>query len=295
MFSDTHFHFRTMTETGAIDGIQVLKDMAAANCRFGLDIGTRSEDLLERQSLLEKSIAQIEDGKAAQKVRDFLYFSAGIWPDVGAIHNRNEEMQKLRRQIELAAAGDQDILHRKVVAIGEGGVDHHWNPGGVDGRCESDFDQATYDGEKELFMMQLELAKEMNLPFIVHSRDGFEDSLNCIKEVGWNKGIIHCYSYGLDEARQFLDLGWHIAFGGAVTYTKKARMEDMKALLRYVPDDRILCETDAPYLSPVPLRGTPNTPVNICHTYKFIAEIRETSAESLSELVDKNIGQLFGV
>jgi len=283
-----------MVDDFGVDGIPVLEEMAKRNTFFALDIGTRSEDLLSRQAGLEKAIAQIQDVKLAQKVRDFLYFSAGIWPDVDSIHNRNEEMKKLRAQIKAANDSDnQDILHRKVIAIGEGGIDHHWNPSGVDGRCESDFDQATYDGEKQLFMLQLELAKEMNLPFIVHSRDGFEDSLNCIKEVGYNNGIIHCYSYGLEEAKQFLDLGWYIAVGGGVTYTKKSKLEDMKALLNYIPEDRLLLETDAPYLSPVPLRGTPNSPVNIEHTYKFVAENRNTSPEAISELVDNNIKKLF--
>lgn len=296
MFTDTHFHFQTMTKNPETDGVQVLTEMAKRNCFFGLDIGTKSQDLLTRQECIEKAITQIQDTRLADKVRKFIHFSAGIWPEVDAIHNRFKEMEFLRQQIKAAEnASDQDTLNRKIVAIGEGGIDHHWNPSGVDGRCQSDFDQATYDGEKEIFMLQLELAKEMDLPFIVHSRDGFQETLDCIKEVGWNKGIIHCYSYGLDEVRAFLDLGWYISFSGSVTYTKKAKMDDMKALLNYVPSDRILCETDAPYLAPVPHRGKPNTPVLVEHTYNFIAQARETTPEELSSLVDENTKILFRV
>lgn len=295
MFSDTHFHFRTMTTERDINGVEVLETLARRNCKFGLDIGTKSEDLLERQAGLEKAIAQISDSKLADKVRNFLYFSAGIWPDVDSIHNRFECMKQLEEQIKKAAEGDQDILHRRIVAVGEGGIDHHWNPAGVDGRSENDFDKATYEGEKELFEMQLELARKMDLPYIVHSRDGFEDTLDCIKNVGWNKGIIHCYSYGLEEAKKFLDSGWYISLSGSVTYTKKAKMAEMEEMIRYIPDDRLLCETDAPYLAPVPERGTVNTPVKVMHTYDFVAKARGVETEELSELVDKNIEKLFKV
>lgn len=297
MFSDTHFHYRTMTTDRDVNGIEVLKEMARRNCKFGLDIGTKADDLLERQSLLEKEIAQIHDYKLADKVRDFLYFSAGIWPDVDSIHNRFECMKKLEEQIKAAGEQEQeqDILHRKVVAIGEGGIDHHWNPSGVDGRCESDFDQKTYEGERELFEMQLELSRKMDMPYIVHSRDGFEDTLDCIKNIGWNKGIIHCYSYGLEEAKAFLDLGWYISLSGSVTYTKKAKLAEMEEMIRYIPEDRLLCETDAPYLAPVPERGTVNTPVKVEHTYNFVAKARGIEVEKLWETVDKNIEKLFNV
>ena len=295
MFSDTHFHYRTMTTDRDVNGIEVLEEMARRNCKFGLDIGTKADDLLERQSLLEKEIAQIHDYKLADKVRDFLYFSAGIWPDVDSIHNRFECMKKLEEQIKAAGEQEQDILHRKVVAIGEGGIDHHWNPSGVDGRCESDFDQKTYEGERELFEMQLELSRKMDMPYIVHSRDGFEDTLDCIKNIGWNKGIIHCYSYGLEEAKVFLDLGWYISLSGSVTYTKKAKLAEMEEMIRYIPEDRLLCETDAPYLAPVPERGTVNTPVKVEHTYNFVAKARGIEVEKLWETVDKNIEKLFNV
>ncbi len=293
MFSDTHFHFQNMTENRGVDGVAVLTAMAARNCKFGLDIGTEADDLLRREFCLEKAITAMEFS-AAEKARDFVYFSAGIWPSVDEIHARAERIEVLKSQIETAARDEnQDTLHRKIVALGEFGLDHHWNPSGADGRCESDFDEKTYFGEQELFEMQLNLARDMKLPSIIHSRDAFEDTLECIKRVGNHDGIIHCYSYGLEEAKKFLDLGWYISFSGSVTYTKKSKMEDMLALLRYVPEDRILCETDSPYLAPVPHRGEPCSPVLVEHTYKFVADARGVSAEELSETVDKNIENLF--
>ena len=296
MFSDTHFHFKMMTTERGVNGVEVLSAMAARNCFFGLDIGTHCDDLTERQACVEKSIAGISDSGLAARARSFMYFTAGIWPDLGAIHDRENQMKILRQSIEAAQTdGDQDTLNRRIVAVGECGLDHHWNPSGEDGRCESDFDTETYKGERELFEAQLELAQELKLPVIVHSRDAFEDTLDCLKNVGYDKGIIHCYSYGIEEARAFLDRGWYIAFGGAVTYNKKAKLEAVKELLRFVPSDRFLCETDAPYLAPVPLRGTVNTPVNVEHVYNFIAEVRGMSPEELSNLVDENIKMLFGI
>jgi len=294
MFSDTHFHFKTMTEEWGVNGTEVLEKLAENNCFFGLDIGTKADDLKLRQNCVEKSIVQIKNGDLAQKVRKFCYFTAGIWPSLDEIHDRENRIKILRDYIiEANNDSDQDTLNRKVIAIGEGGLDHHWNPAGVDGRNESDFDEKTYKDEKELFEMQLELAKEMQLPFIIHSRDAFEDTLDSLKNVGYHNGIVHCYSYGIEEARQFLDLGWYIAFGGAVTYNKKAKLEAVKELLNYVPDDRILCETDSPYLTPVPFRGTPNSPVRIEHVYNFISEARGVSSEDFNNLVDDNIRTLF--
>ena len=294
MFSDTHFHFKMMTTERGVNGVEVLTAMAQRSCFFGLDIGTHCDDLAERQACVESAVAGITDSGLAAKARDFMYFSAGIWPDVDAIHDRENQMKLLRDSINAASTdADQDTLHRKIVAVGECGIDHHWNPSGEDGRCESDFDEQTYRGERELFEAHLELARELSLPVIVHSRDGFEDTMDCLKNVGYDNGIIHCYSYGIDEARAFLDRGWYIAFGGAITYNKKAKLEAVKELLRFVPADRFLCETDAPYLAPVPLRGTVNTPVNVEHVYNFAAEVRGITPEALSNLVDENITKLF--
>lgn len=286
MFSDTHFHFHNIVTERGINGAEVLTHMAAANCFFGMDIGTRCNDLPARQAAVEKGISEITDARLAEKARNFMYYSAGIWPDVEAIKDRYNQMKVLREHISKAS---------KIVAIGEGGIDHHWNPSGVDSHCENDYDEEVYQGERELFQMQLELAEEMDLPFIVHSRDGFQDTLDCIKNVGWNKGIIHCYSYGQEEAKAFLDLGWYISFSGSVTYTKKSKLEEMHQLLNLVPKDRILCETDAPYLAPVPFRGQTNTPALVDNTYRFVAEHRGISTEELCDTVDANIKTLFRV
>lgn len=285
MFSDTHFHFHHLIEDG-LDGAEILTKLVERNMFFGLDIGTKCDDLLRRHVQFQETFAKMQPG-VRDAASEMIYFSAGIWPDVDEIKNRTKSVKKLIDSIDTF----MDKTH--LVAIGECGLDHHWNPGGVDGRCETDFDQTVYEGEKELFQLQIELAQKMNLPVIVHSRDAFDDTIDCIKNMGYHNGIIHCYSYGKKEAEKFLDLGWHIAFGGGVTYTKKTRMDEMIELLRYVPDDRILMETDSPYLAPVPLRGQVNTPVFIEHCYNFVAQARGILASELSVIVDRNIRALF--
>ena len=254
---------------------------------FGLDIGTKCDDLQTRHSQLEECINTLPPQKQTQ-ARAFLYYSAGIWPDVEEIKNRTEAVKMLQNQIN-------SFPREKLVAIGECGLDHHWNPSGVDGRNKDDFSAEMYEGERELFQIQIDMARTLALPVIIHSRDAFEDTLDCIKNMGYHSGIIHCYSYGKDEAKRFLDLGWYIAFGGGTTYTKKSKMDEMTELLRYVPNDRILLETDSPYLAPVPFRGQTNTPVLIEHVYQFIATARGVSPETLSETVDKNTRTLFSL
>lgn len=249
--------------------------------------------------------------KLKSKIKSFIRFSAGIWPAPEAIRDRKNQIEILEKMIRGAGiasdescrsdagaasdGGGANSTYKKVVAIGECGLDHHWNVSGVDGRAESDFDDAMFLGEREMFEAQLDMAKRMKLPVVVHSRDAFDGTLECIKNVGYDNGIIHCFSYGLDEAKAFLDRGWYLAFGGGVTYTKKSKMDAMMELLRFVPKDRLLLETDAPYLAPVPFRGTPNNPLLVEHSYKFIAEARGVSVEGLCEDVDKNIVRLFGL
>ncbi|MBR1912991.1 MAG: TatD family hydrolase [Treponema sp.] len=289
MYSDTHFHFHNLTDGDTEQGAAILEEMAQNRTSFAMDIGTRADDLSERQQHFEESLDLIEDSVLKGRAEKMIHFTAGIWPDQDSIQDRFDCMETLEEQIEDAT--DEDCrFAKKLAAIGECGLDHHWNP---DGRNEEDFDKNMFEGERELFIMQIKLAKKLQLPVVIHSRDAFEDTISCIDEAGYHKGIIHCYSYGEDEVKEFLDRGWHIAFGGAVTYTKKSKLYEMENLLRYVPDDRILLETDAPYLTPVPFRGQPNTPLFIRYTYDFIATKRNITVEKLCKIVDENCKTLF--
>lgn len=293
MYSDTHFHFHYISENSEDSAIEVLEEMANNRIFFGMDIGTRCDDLLYRKNILEDSISNLDDMRR-KRLEKSIFFSAGIWPDVDSINNRFECIKTLEEQIE-EFKDDDSIFSDHLVAIGEGGLDHHWNPSGTDGRCAEDFNRAVFEGEKELFEMQLELARKMNLPFIVHSRDAYIETLDSIKNVGYHNGIIHCYSYGKDEVKCFLDKGWYISLSGAVTYAKKAKMDEMESLINYIPDDRLLLETDSPYLAPVPMRGQDNNPTFIKYTYDFVASKKNIRIEKLCDIVDKNCKTLFKI
>lgn len=294
MYSDTHFHLNYLIQKfGSAWGASLFSGMIARDCSFALDIGTRHNDLLPRMETAKECLDLMDDTASRDKARRMLFFSAGIWPDEEAIKNRSGRVACLGQQIALARSGTS-LFPGNLIAVGECGLDHHWNAAGADKRSGEGWDDALFRGESEMFMMQLELARTLSLPVIVHSRDAFGDTLSCIDEVAYNRGIIHCYSYGIAEARQFLDRGWHIALGGAVTYTKKRLMEEMRQLIRFIPDDRLLLETDAPYLAPVPCRGQVNNPLLISHTYEFIAAARGVDVESLCRTVDGNCRALFG-
>ncbi len=288
MFSDTHFHLdNTMNRGGDI--LSALSLMASRDCFFSMDIGTHCDDLSFRIQSATSVINKIEDISLREKATQMLKFSAGIWPAPEAIAERYEQVKILEKEILNAPAN-------KICALGECGLDHHWNPSGEDNRCEDDFaSKKMLDAEAEMFEMQLALAHKLNLPVIVHSRDAFDGTLSCIKNVGYDNGIIHCYSYGINEARAFLDRGWYISFSGSVTYTKKSRMEEISELLNYIPKDRILLETDSPYLAPVPYRGQVNTPYLVEYVYKYVSEILQITSEQLSLIVDGNIRCLFNL
>ena len=283
-----------MVTNCGFSGSSELEKMAENKVFFALDIGTKSRDLAERQQIMQDAINSVQDSSYRQQILNAVYFSAGIWPSPEEIKDRFNGIAQLEKIIQ-SSLSSENPLFKKIAAIGECGIDHHWNPSGVDHRSQQDFDSSIIEGEKELFCMQLELAKKLNFPVIVHSRDAFEDTLECLDKINWHNGIIHCYSYGKTEAKEFLDYGWYISFSGSVTYTKKRCMNEMEELIKSIPDDRILVETDSPYLAPVPFRGKVNSPSLIKNTYDFIAKIKGISSEELSALVDKNISKLFTI
>lgn len=290
MFSDTHFHYEQITRERGVSGVAILKDLVARDTFFAQDIGTHCDDLSSRVEALEEDISALR-AEEREKALSMLYLSAGIWPSPEAIVDRENQVATLESEIERFK--NKDGLSKKIISLGECGLDRHWNKNGVDGRDSADFTPEMLEGERELFQMQLLLAKKLSLPVIVHSRDAAEETLDCIKNIGYDFGIIHCFSYGINEARAFLDRGWYISFSGSVTYTKKSRLDEMRSLLNFVPLDKILLETDAPYLAPSSLRGSVNTPVNVALTYQYVADMRLMNPQALSEITDSNIKALY--
>ena len=180
---------------------------------------------------------------------------------------------------------DLDILrrlaqHPKVVAIGEIGLDYYWeqNP-------PKEFQQA-------VFRAQLALARELDLPVIVHDREAHADCLAIVKEFPGVRGVFHCYSGSVEMARELWKLGWYTGFDGPVTYKNARKTVEVAA---EVPLERLLLETDSPYMAPMPKRGTRNDSRNIAHIAAKIAEVRGMTADEVIRIAADNGKRLFGI
>jgi len=164
-----------------------------------------------------------------------------------------------------------------VSAVGEIGLDYHYS-------------RETRDLQRELFGRQLELARSLGLPVVIHTREADDDTLALLREVP-SKGIIHCFTGCPAFCRALLDLGFYISISGIVTFRAA---ENVRESALVVPDDRILVETDSPFLAPVPLRGNPNEPAFVVHTARFLAELRGVPFEDFAALTTRNAMSLLG-
>lgn len=164
-----------------------------------------------------------------------------------------------------------------VAAVGEIGLDYYY-----EGAARAD--------QLALFARQLELARTLDLPVIIHTREADDDTLGVLREIP-SKGIIHCFTGNSTFCGQLLDLGFFISISGIVTFRAA---ENVRESARYVPDDRLLIETDTPFLAPVPMRGNPNEPAFLVHTARFLADLRGLTPEALAALTTANARRVFG-
>ena len=173
------------------------------------------------------------------------------------------------------------LQHPKVIALGEIGLDYYWMT-------------ADKETQARVFKRQMELAKELDLPFVVHTRDALKDTYQIIKEVGVGPrgGIMHSFSGTLEEALAFMDLGMHISFSGVVTF-KKAR--ELQEAAQALPLEKILVETDAPYLAPVPKRGRENRTGYTRYVVEMLAQLRSQSVEEVAKATYENARSLFKI
>jgi TatD DNase family protein len=166
--------------------------------------------------------------------------------------------------------------HPKVMAIGEIGLDYHY-----------DFSPRAV--QMSVFVQQLEIAREAGLPVVIHTREAWADTLRVLRERWQGGGIMHCFTGGVAQAREALDLGFHLAFGGVVTFPKS---EETRAAAAMVPDELLLVETDAPYLAPAPHRGKRNEPAFLPATVRKLADIRGVDPEYIAEITTRNFERL---
>ncbi|AIQ61776.1 hydrolase TatD [Paenibacillus stellifer] len=201
---------------------------------------------------------------------DFIYAAVG-WHPTDAIDMKDEDLDWIA---SLCA-------HDKVVAIGEIGLDYYW-------------DTSPKDVQHKVFRRQIGLARELNMPIVIHNRDAHEDVVRILREEKASEvgGIMHSFSGSWETAKMCLDLGFHLSFGGPITF-KNARVP--KEVLAQVPLDRLLIETDSPYLTPHPYRGKRNESAHVRLVAEAAAEIKGIQLEKLAEITYANGLELFGI
>ena len=198
----------------------------------------------------------------------FFYGALGIHPNETK-DLTEEDMDWLRK-----ASGSE-----KIVAIGEIGLDYYW-------------DEPDREIQKKWFVRQLSIAKDTGLPVVIHSRDAAKDTMDIIKaeHKGTTGGVIHCFSYGVDQAREYLDMGYFLGIGGVLTFKNAKKL---KEVAEYAPMDRLVLETDCPYLTPVPYRGKRNSSLYLSYVAEALAELKGMERDEVIRVTAENARRLY--
>ena len=254
MIFDTHAHYDD--DAFDEDRDELLSGMAAKNVEYIVNVGA--------------SMASSERSLGLAEKYPFIYAAVGVHPDeVGELDE--EKFAKLREWTK----------HEKVKAVGEIGLDYYW-------------DKEGHDLQKQWFMRQMELSHEANLPMIVHSREAAKDTLDMViaaKPLNLS-GIIHCYSYSVEQAREYLNMGYYIGIGGVLTFKNAKKL---KEVAEYAPLSQIVLETDCPYLAPTPFRGKRNDSSMIAYVAEELAAIKNMPVEEVLRITNENGKKLYHI
>lgn len=258
MFIDSHAHFDTCIIDAHIAEETLFEHMAAAKVTTAVHIATEVASF--------------------RWTRDFarrrpVYFALGIHPSTQI---RDTDIDDLSAEVRDIRAGAES---GRLVAIGEAGLDYYHQVLSV-------------DVQRDLFERQIEIARANDLAVIVHSRDAFEDTYAILRNARYQRIVLHCFSGDAGHAEKYLSLGCVISFAGNLTF-KKA--ENLRAALSVIPSSSLLFETDCPYLSPEPHRGSRNEPANVSHIYTYAADHRNEPVKDLAAAVAANFERVFGV
>ena len=255
MIFETHAHYDD--EAFAQDRENLLASMQEHGIGYIVNACASIESLKDTEELMEKY--------------PFVYGAFGIHPD-DAEKMTEETLEEIRRLSRLP----------KAVAIGEIGLDYYWHK-----------EEHEHEIQKKMFLAQMEIAREEKLPFMVHSRDAAKDTLDLVKDCmkgGMYGGIIHCFSYGKEMAREYLDMGLYLGIGGVVTFKNAKKLKEVVA---YAPLEQLVLETDSPYLSPEPNRGKRNSSLNLPYVAEAIAQIKGCSEEGVIAVTEENAKKLL--
>lgn len=251
-FIDTHCHLEMEQFDANRD--EMIQRALAAGIGTMITVGSDLEGAAKAMELAEK--------------HDHIFASVGVHPHE-ARHVDENVLRKLRDWAS----------HPKVVAIGETGLDYH-------------YDLSPRDVQMSIFRKHLDLASDTGLPAIIHCREAWDDTIRILKESGNSRGVLHCFSGDRKMAAEVISLGYHVSVAGPVTFKKAS---DLREVARLVPDEYLLIETDAPYLSPEPCRGKRNEPAFLLHTARFIAGLRGISLDDIARITTLNAKRLFGI
>lgn len=254
MIFDTHAHYDD--EAFSEDRKELLSSLKANG--------------IENVVNISANIRSVENTLELMRQYPFIYGAIGVHP------SETEELS------ESKIAWLEEMSRKpKVVAIGEIGLDYHW-------------DEPDKEVQKHWFVRQLKLAKKVKLPVVIHSRDAAKDTLDIMKEEKAEEigGVIHCFSYGVQMAREYLNMGFYLGIGGVVTFTNGKKL---KEVVTYMPMDRLVLETDCPYLSPAPNRGKRNSSLNLPYVVKAVSELKGISQEEVIAITSENARSLYRI
>lgn len=215
------------------------------------------------------TVGRFEAMKALTAHRSEVSLSCGV-------HPLNVEEEPFDYDKLLAFAQDKNV-----VAVGETGLDYHYTP-------------ETKALQQSLFSQQIEIAKKIRKPLIIHTRAARQDTMNMLEQGGAEQcgGVLHCFTEDWAMAKRALDIGFYISISGIITFRNA---EELREVVRNVPSDRLLVETDSPYLAPVPYRGKPNQPAYVRETCEYVASLKGLSAEEFAGITTQNAQKLFGI
>ena len=255
-FSLIDSHFHASSMTHkGFDVVPLLQDCFSQGLVAAIDAGIDEQDFQTRLELAQSFPR--------------LFLGAGIHPCESGQENWEERFEAIVQQCQ----------HPKVVAIGETGLDYYW-------------DNVERSVQHRAFSQHLELAAHENLPIIVHNREADDDVIKQIQQSSCRTGVMHCFSSDWSTAKKALDLGFSLSFAGNISYGKN---EAVLEAARNVPIERLLIETDAPYLSPRPRRGKPNHPGHVGYTLEFLCDLRGISVEEGAKQTTENARRLFAL
>lgn len=249
---DTHAHYDD--EDFDADRYELLESMKEHGVGTIVNIGANMRSCKTTLALAEKY--------------PFVYGALGVHPsDCGTM--TEEDIQWIKA----------NAANEKIVAIGEIGLDYYW-------------DNVERDVQKKWFVRQLEIAKETGLPVIIHSREAAQDTLEIMKSEHKDTtgGVIHCFSYGVEMAREYLNMDYFIGVGGVLTFKNGKKL---KEVVEYAPMDKLVLETDCPYLAPVPYRGKRNSSLYLTHVVEEMAAIKGMSVEDVIRVTAENAKRLY--